>query len=109
MDAWSSGADTWSDSSPPAGTRPVRNSPDRSALERPGRAFWVELLFAAEQRARRLDPLTLVLEVFDPLLRPGELVRFVALDTRPSASVDQRLLLPSVKRRDCDVQFLSHI
>ena len=76
----------------------ARSSPGRSNLERPGRVFWADDLFAVEERARRLHRLELCLEFDDPPARPGELVGFVALDSSLSAGVDECLVLPAIKR-----------
>src|ERR1035438_6732691 len=76
----------------------ARSSPGRSNLERLGRVFWADDLFAVEERARRLHRLELNLEFTVPPARPGGLVGFVALDPSLSAGVDERLMLPAIKR-----------
>src|ERR1017187_1513482 len=76
----------------------ARSSPGRSNLERLGRDFWADDLFAVEERARRLHRLELNLEFTDPPARPGELVGFVALEPSLSVGVDERLMLPAIER-----------
>src|ERR1035438_4664111 len=76
----------------------ARSSPGRSNLERLGRVFWADDLFAVEERARRLHRLELSLELTDPPARAGELVGFVALDPGLSSCIDERLVLPAIER-----------
>src|ERR1019366_6997816 len=82
----------------------ARSSPGRSNLERLGRVFWADDLFAVEERARRLHRLELSLELTDPPACPGELVGFVALEPSLSAGVDERLMLPAIERRGRNVE-----
>src|ERR1019366_10034349 len=82
----------------------ARSSPGRSNLERLGRVFWADDLFAVEERARRLHPLELSLEFPDPPACPGEPVGFVVLEPSLSAGDDERLMLPAIERRGRNVE-----